>query len=253
MTMKIRMLACAALLPLILPAWAVEVPPAQLSAAEQAAEKDAAANHQLPPGWPRDGAKKLIENDRGIAWNVTYYKDKPSQLHEHPYFFAGLDLNTASVVTRKPGETNWTQPGVVKRDNMWFLPKGLTHAEMTVTDPGRHTVVIDIKDKRVPEAANTTSYPVGKFAPSQTKVVDNDMVTIWDAAWGPRDGVMSFDSRDMFLAIAEGGDLSIQEDGQPAQIKHVESGEALFLPGGKARAISSGPGTTVRAMLVEMK
>jgi hypothetical protein len=251
--MKLKLLAaCAVLLPLA-SAYAAAIPDAQLSADQMAAEKDAAAAHKLPPGWPRDGAVKLLENDRGIAWNVTYFKDKSSPLHEHPYFFAGLDLNTGSVVTRKPGETKWTEPGVVRKDNMWFLPKGLIHAEMTVTDPGRHTVVVDIKDKRVPEAANTTSYPSNKYAPSLTKVVDNDMVTIWDAAWGPRDGVMSFDTRDMFLAIAEGGDLVVQEDGKPAETQHVKAGEALFLSGGKARAISSGPGTTVRAMLVEMK
>ncbi len=251
--MKLKLLAaCALLLPLA-SAYAAAIPDAQLSADQMAAEKDAATAHKLPPGWPRDGAVKLLENDRGIAWNVTYYKDKSSPLHEHPYFFAGLDLNTGSVVTRRPGETKWTEPGVVRKDNMWFLPKGLTHAEMTVTDPGRHTVVVDIKDKRVPEAANSTSYPSNKYAPALTKVVDNDMVTIWDAAWGPRDGTMSFDTRDMFLCIAEGGDLVVQEDGKPAETKSVKAGEALFLPGGKARAISSGPGTTVRAMLVEMK
>jgi hypothetical protein len=252
MTMKLKIAAlCALLLPLT--AYAAEIPPAQLSPDQQAAEKVAADEHKLPPGWPRDGAVKLIENDRGIAWNVTYYMNKSSPLHEHPYYFAGMDLNTGSVVTRKPGETNWTQPGVVKKDAMWFLPKGLTHAEMTVTDPGRHTMVVDVKDKRVPEAANTTSYPSNKYAPSQTKVVDNDMVTIWDAAWGPRDGAMSFDTRDMFLCFAEGGDLVVQEDGKPAEIHHVKTGEAMFLTGGTARAISSGPGTTVRAMLVEMK
>jgi hypothetical protein len=234
-------------------AQAGDIAPANLSQAQIDAEKADAAAHKLPPGWPRDGARKLIENDRGIAWNVEYYRDKPSPLHEHPYFFAGLDLNTGAVVTRKPGETKWTEPGVVVKDRMWFLPKGLTHAEMTVSDPGRHTVVIDVRDKRVPEAANTTPYPMEKFAPAQTKVVDNDMVTIWDAAWSPRPGVMAFDSRDMFLAFAEGGDLVIQEDGKPAETRHVKSGEAIFLPGGKARALSSGPGTTVRAMLVEMK
>ena len=64
---------------------------------------------------------------------------------------------------------------------------------------------------------------------------------------------MSFDSRDMFLAFAEGGDLSIQEDGQPAQVKHVEAGQAIFLPAGKARAIAANGTATVHAMLVEMK
>jgi len=249
---------CTALLPMLasaalLPAWGADIPSPNLSPAGQAAEKAAADNDKLPPGWPRHGATQLIDNDRGTAWNVIYYMNESSPMHRHPYFFAGLDLNTGSVVTRQPGSNEWGQPGPVIKDRMWFLPKGLTHAEMTVTDPGRHDVVIDIKDKSVPEAANTTSFPTEKFAPSQAKVVDNDKVTIWDCAWSPRPGVMSFDSRDMFLAFAEGGDLSIQEDGQPLQVKHYESGHAIFLPGGKARAIAANGTSTVHAMLVELK
>lgn len=258
MKIKTAALSVAALLPLLasasfLPARAADIPSPNLSPAQLAAEKAAADSDELPPGWPRHGATQLIDNDRGTAWNVIYYMNESSPMHRHPYFFAGLDLNTGSVVTRQPGSNEWTQPGAVIKDRMWYLPKGLTHAEMTVTDPGRHDVVIDIKDKSVPEAANTTSYPTAKFAPSQTKVVDNDKVTIWDCAWSPRAGVMSFDSRDIFLAFAEGGDLLIQEDGQPAVVKHYDSGQAIFLPGGKARAISAVNSTTVHAMLVEVK
>ena len=212
------------------------------------------AQEDLPPGWPRDGATLLVENDRGAAYDVLYFKDKPTAMHRHPYFFAGMDLNTAAVVTRRLGssESDWGPPGPVIKDSMWYLPKGLTHAEMTVTDPGRHTVVIDIKDKSVPEAANTTSFPTGKFAPRQTKVVDNDRVTIWDCAWSARPGDMSFDSRDMFIAFAEGGDLSIAEAGQPAKVQHYDAGQAIFLPGGKARAITAKSGA-IHAMLVEVK
>ena len=258
MNVNIKIAALSPLLLLFLTsaslsAWAADIPSPNMSPDQQAAEKDAATNHKLPPGWPRHGATKLIDNDRGTAWNVIYYMNESSPMHEHPYFFAGLDLNTGAVVTRQPGSNEWGQPGTVIKDRMWYLPKGLTHAEMTVTDPGRHDVVIDIKDKSVPEAANTTSFPTEKFAPSQTKVVDNDKVTIWDCAWGPRAGVMAFDSRDMFLAFAEGGDLSVQEDGQPAEVKHYDSGQAIFLPGGKARAITSVGTTTVHAMLVELK
>ena len=245
--------ACAALLPLLFAANAAAIPPATLTQDQLTTENAAADADKLPPGWPRPGAKMLIDNDRGTAWNVNYTMNQASPMHRHPYFFAGLDLNTAAVVTRQPGSNDWREPGPVVKDRMWYLPKGLTHAEMTVTNPGRHDVVIDIKDKSVPEAANTTSFPTGKFAPVQTKVVDNDKVTIWDCAWSARPGMMSFDSRDMFIAFAEGGDFSIQEDGQSAQTKHVESGQAIFLAGGKARAISAGPGTTIHAMVVEVK
>jgi hypothetical protein len=253
--MHIRaVILCAACLPFLgLAAHAQPSQSGQPDKAALAAAQAEADKEDLPPGWPREGATLLVENDRGAAYNVTYGKDKPTALHRHRYFFAGLDLNTASISVKRPGETEWSPPNPVVKDHMWYLPKGLTHAEMTVTDPGRHTVVIDIKDKSVPEAANSTTFPTGKFAPSQTKVVDNDRVIIWDCAWSPRPGQMSFDSRDMFIAFAEGGDLSITAPGQPAKVQHYDAGQAIFLPGGQARAIAASGATTIHAMLVEVK
>ena len=216
------------------------------------AHAQTAAEQDLPPGWPRPGAVLLVENDRGAAYNVSYFQGKPAGLHRHRYFFAGMDLNTAAVVGKRPGDADWGPPGPVIKDHMWYLPKGLTHDEMTVTDPGRHTLVIDIKDKTVPEAGNTTSLPSNKYAPSQTKVVDNDKVIIWDCAWSARPGEASFDTRDMFIAIAEGGDLSIAENGGPAKVQHYDSGQAIFLPGGKTRTITAS-NSAIHAMLVEVK
>lgn len=251
--MNLKLATALAFLPMILTARAAGVPPANLTAEQLAVEKKAEADDKLPGGWDREGARKLFENDRGAVFNTLYPVNKSSPVHRHRFWFAGLDLNTAAIVTRKPGDTNWTAPHTVIKDSMWWLPKDLTHAEMTISNPGRHNVVVEIKEKHVPEAANTTNFPSNKFAPVLKQVVDNDKVTIWDAAWAPDEGMMSFDTRDIFLAVAEGGDLSIREDGNPAEIKHLKMGDALFLPGGKARAISSAPGTTVRAMLVEVK
>ena len=147
-----------------------------------------AQSPDLPPGWPRPGATLLVENDRGAAYNVVYPKDQPTPLHRHRYFFAGLDLNTATIKVTQPDGKSGLHP--VVKDHMWYLPKGLTHQEMSTTEPGRHTVVIDIKDKSVPEAVNVTGLPAHVYADSQTKVVENHRVVIWDCAWSPgADGV----------------------------------------------------------------
>ena len=45
-------------------------------------------------------------------------------------------------------------------------------------------MVIDIKDKSVPEAANTTTFPTDKYAAYQQKVVDNDRVIVASACSG---------------------------------------------------------------------
>lgn len=206
---------------------------------------------ELPPAWPRAGATLLIENDRGAAYNVVYPKDQPTPMHRHRYFFAGLDLNTATIRVTQPDGKAALHP--VIRNRMWFLPRDLTHQEMSTTDPGRHTVVIDIKDRHVPEAANASGLPAQKFADYQVKVVENDRVVIWDCAWSPgAEGVAGFAARDMFLAFAEGGDLSIAAPGGPARVQHVQAGQAIFLPGGQARVLASSGGT-IHAMLVEVK
>jgi hypothetical protein len=211
----------------------------------------AQSSKELPPAWPRPGATLLVENDRGAAYNVVYPQGKPTSFHRHRYFFAGLDLNTATIkVTDTEGKFRL---GPVIKNRMWFLPKDLTHQEMSTTDPGRHTVVIDIKEKTAPEVRNTTQYPTNNYAAFQTKVVDNERVVIWDCAWA--DGAApttSFNSRDMFVAIAEGGDLSVVSAGEAPRFEHYNAGQAIFLPGGQARTISSRNGT-VHVMLVEVK
>ena len=206
---------------------------------------------EYPPAWPRSGSTTLIENDRGAAYNVTYYKDRPSPLHQHRYPFVGLDLDTAAIQVIEPDGTAHVFP--VIKNGMWFLPKGTPHQEMSITDPPRHIVAIDIKEKTIPEAKNTTDLPANGYASYQRKVLDNDRVTLWDCAWAPGvKGVASFNSRDMFLAFAEGGDFSIGTGQEPAKVQHYEAGQAIFLPGGQVRAFSALQGT-VHVMLVEIK
>ena len=82
---------------------------------------------ELPAAWPRPGATLLVENDRGAAYNVVYPKDQPTPLHRHRYFFARLDLNTATIkVTNAEGKSGLCP---VIENRMWYLPKGVTHQE----------------------------------------------------------------------------------------------------------------------------
>jgi hypothetical protein len=37
----------------------------------------------LPNGFPRDGAKKIFENDKVIVWNYTWQIGKPTPMHFH--------------------------------------------------------------------------------------------------------------------------------------------------------------------------
>lgn len=204
-----------------------------------------------PPAWPRPGATLLVENDRGAAYDVTYVTGQPTPMHRHRYFSAGMDLNTATIKVTQPDGSFHVGP--VIGNDMWYLPKGLVHQEMYTTDPPGHVLIVDIKEKHLPEAVNTTKFPVNKYATYQRKVVDNDRVIIWDCAWSPgAEAAPSFDSRDIFLAFAQGGDLAIESPGKPATTAHYGTGQAIFLKGGEARTIRS-TGGTIHAMLVELK
>lgn len=206
---------------------------------------------QYPPAWPRPGATLLIENDRGAAYDVTYLKDRPSPVHQHQYPFVGLDLETSAIKVTELSGTAHVFP--VVRGNMWFLAKGTPHQEMSITAPARHAVVIDIKDKSVAELANPTRFPTNAYALYQKKVVDNDRVTIWDCAWAPGvEGIASFNSRDIFLLFAEGGELAVTGESGPPLQKRFRPGAAIFLRAGQVRAFSAIRGT-VHVMLVELK
>jgi quercetin dioxygenase-like cupin family protein len=37
----------------------------------------------LPPGFPREGARKVLENDRVRVWNYTWLPGKPTPMHFH--------------------------------------------------------------------------------------------------------------------------------------------------------------------------
>jgi hypothetical protein len=43
----------------------------------------------LPPPFPRDGATKLLENDRVVVWDVAWLK-QAYPVHRHVYDYAGV-------------------------------------------------------------------------------------------------------------------------------------------------------------------
>jgi hypothetical protein len=54
-------------------------------AAEMMAHQSAQAPANLPPPFPRAGAKQLLDNDRVTVWDVVWPKGQPTPLHRHPF------------------------------------------------------------------------------------------------------------------------------------------------------------------------
>jgi hypothetical protein len=46
----------------------------------------------FPPGFPREGSRKVLENSRVIIWDTTWPKGKATVLHEHPVDYLSVTL-----------------------------------------------------------------------------------------------------------------------------------------------------------------
>jgi hypothetical protein len=126
-------------------------------------------------------SKPLIDNDRVTVWDATSAAAQP------------LD----AVVVSFSGKAA-------------FLPKG------TSPKVEEHSIVIDLKDHRVPPIANTSGYPLAFPRPGSRKVFENERVTVWDYTWMP--GVpspMHFHDKDVVVLFLKDGDLkSTTPDGK---------------------------------------
>src|SRR4051812_44961826 len=107
---------------------------------------------QLPPAFPRDGAKQLIDNDRVTVWDATWVKGKPTAMHQDKYDVVAVELADSSVrVTEKDSKAKAIS---LKFGQATFFPKGVAQMEEGTSDTPRHAIVIDLKDAIVPPLEN---------------------------------------------------------------------------------------------------
>jgi len=52
---------------------------------------------EFPPGFPREGSRKVLENSRVIIWDATWPKGKATVLHEHPVDYLSVTLVEGAV------------------------------------------------------------------------------------------------------------------------------------------------------------
>lgn len=191
----------------------------------------------LPDAWSgRPGVSRILDNDRGIMWDVRSAPNVNSPWHKHLYVFAGVDLLDATFVVTDPSGSASTY--TTKAGNMWILPKGLTHMETAISPRGRHMVVVDMKRTPAPAYSNPSGLPTGYAGTHATLVTDHELARQWGVTLTPDvEECERFHALDMFISVIEGGDLAIAEAGRAPEVKRVEPGQGFFLSGGVARKI----------------
>jgi len=206
---------------------------------------------QLPPAYPRDGAKQLIDNERVTVWDATWPKGKPTAMHQNKLDMVTIELADATArITTKDGKT---QSSSLKFGQASFVPKGLAQMEEGTSEPSRHAIVIDLKDAVVAPMDNKSGYPDAFPRPGSKKLLDNNRITVWDYTWTPGKATpMHFHAKDVVtIYMATGEVRSTALDGTIV-INSVTPGMARFNPRNRTHTEELIKGAS-RAIVVELK
>jgi quercetin dioxygenase-like cupin family protein len=94
------------------------------------------------PAFPRDGVRRVVENDRVAVWHVTWTKGLKTPPHFHDKDVVALYLDSGTVRSiALSGETTGTPR--MAGDTV-FIPRGRAHIEECIEGP-RRDVAIELK------------------------------------------------------------------------------------------------------------
>jgi len=96
----------------------------------------------VPAAFPRDGARKAIDNERVFEWDYTWTTGKPvaQHIHERDSVEVFFDPGTIRYRTADGKEETKT----FKRKDARFVPRGTIDAEETVSGSPR-AVIVELK------------------------------------------------------------------------------------------------------------
>ncbi len=173
---------------------------------EIVAQQAARAPANLPPPFPRAGAKQLLDNDRVTVWDVVWPKGQPTPLHRHPYALAGVYLEPGTrVITDADGSKRNVSN---EAGGVTFQLKGLTHVEEGTSDTPLHAIMIELKQDAPIGDDPSADLPPAFPREGAKQLLDNDRVRVWDYAFTPhRVGPLHRHVRDAVAVWVEGGKL----------------------------------------------
>ena len=147
------------------------------------------------PAFPREGARKVLENETIAIWDVTWAKGKPTAMLQRRY--------DQVVVTLTPGAVR-----VTRADNTWtveqsrvgdvrYESKGTVSSEEGVSERPRRATIFEIKSYTPPpitqEVARFLDEKKKQGFPGQfdagnggVKLFENDKIVLWQKTWNPR-------------------------------------------------------------------
>ena len=198
-----------------------------------------------PPPFPREAARKLFENDRVAVWDVTWPKNQPTAMHEHPVDQLSVTLAGGTVrVTRLGGSPSISQS---KPGSVVFTPQGTVHMEEGVSDVPQRKIMLQLKSPGSP-AANAVSRD------GAIKLLENSRVVAWDFTWRPGQKTPRHaDDLDSVVVFLDGGTIRTIADGGGSRDVERSAGEVAYVPHGADPHTEEAVRGSPRAVIVELK
>jgi len=216
------------------------------------------AAQDYPHAFPREGVKKLFENERLTAWEVVWKKNVAQPIHRHRFDMAAVYLRYGPIrVTSPDGKVAPVgDPFPVPRP--FFQPKGVTHKEEAIGFPAeapeRMAIMFDLKDVSHPAIVPTGGMPTAfPRAGAATPAIDNARVLEWDYTWEiGRQVPMHLHGRDSVSVFSEGGTIKFTSPDGKVETKTFAPKDTRFITRGtidSEEAVSGHP----RAVTIELK
>jgi hypothetical protein len=125
----------------------------------------------FPQPFDRDGATKVLENNRVIVWDVSWLPIA-YPTHRHLYDYAGVYYTNGDRVVVSPQGVR--SPTHSTAWSTFFFRRGVTHSEEGVGTDTLRAVFLELKEPAPVGAANTASTGLGK------QVRESDRLIIWE-------------------------------------------------------------------------
>jgi hypothetical protein len=196
--------------------------------------------------------KPIVDNARVTVWDLTLTAGQSGpaapieRASVRTYVNGGAFTvtprgGTARAVTHAAGDVRFVPAGTAERE---VVQAGAAPARVIVTE---------LKFAAVPPLKNASPFPNAFPRDGAKKVVDNDVVVVWDYTWTPRVPTpMHFHDKDVVVTFLRDGDLkSTTPDGQSV-VNENKSGTTRFNARDRVHNEELVNGTQ-RAVIVELK
>jgi hypothetical protein len=140
------------------------------------------------PAFPREGATKVQDNDRIVAWEVTYEKGKPTGMRKLDMDQVSVTLTEGAIKISRPDGTSSIEQQ--RFGSVRYEPKGTLVEQEGLSDTPSRAMVFQLKDY-VPEPWPTREGVPAQFPRINTvKLFEADRITVWDQVWKPGEQIV---------------------------------------------------------------